>query len=119
MRWHELQASGQDALERRVLRRAVAQGADAGAFQALGTSTLGQAQDALRDVQPVLGTMLQQLLDDLRGGRPDAERPRPADVSATDQAIDLVRWQVGQEGLALAGLAGAVVRGHRLMVDRE
>ena len=45
------------------------QGTHAGAFQALGAGALGQAQDALGDVQPVLGSVLQELLDDLGGGR--------------------------------------------------
>ena len=95
------------------------QRADAGAFQALGARALGQAQDALGHVQPVLGAMLQQLLDDLGGGRPDAERLRPAGFPATDQAVDLVRRQVRQDGLALARLAGAVVDSDGVMVVGE
>src|SRR3982751_6193981 len=63
--------------------------------------------------------MLQELLDDLRGGRPDAERLRPAGFSATDQTINLVRRQMGQDGLALTRLAGAVVDGDRLMLVSE
>jgi hypothetical protein len=70
--WSDLQARGQDALERRVVRRAVVQRTHAGAFQPVCARVLGQAQHALGDVQPIFGTVIQQPLDNLGGGRPNA-----------------------------------------------
>jgi hypothetical protein len=70
-------------------------------------------------VQPILGPVVQQPLHELSRRRSDAGCLPGARLTAGHQARYFVRREVRQDGLALARLAGTIVRGHRLVVGGE
>jgi len=115
----DLKARGEDALEGRVLRRSIMQCASAGELQPLRPGALGQAEYPLRDVQPILGSVIKELLDDVGRGRANTRRLHRARLATGHQAGHFVGRQVGQDRLALTRLCGAIVGRDVLMVSGE
>lgn len=112
----QVEAAGEDGLDRAVMRRAVGECARAGGFQSLIAVLFGQTHQTLHAAQALDDAVGEQILHDRRAARAHAPGLLEAPVAVVSKERPGLGRQVIQVGAPLAWATRAQVRGHQAVI---